>query len=177
MNRSRNLPAKLQAALSDYFGVTPRTVARWASLTRPFTPEGLLTYLGSLTTRSSLLAARIASPSLPDDLCEMFEVEELDIIPDPNDSLTALRARKIQLETERIQLVLDRERGELVSRRAMYEAGVKIGAALAASLASLCDDLPGLMAGKSEVEIRKAIVPRVAKMQTDLNEEISKMPE
>ena len=94
MNRSKNLPAKLQAALSEYFGVTQRTVARWALLTRPFTPEALLAHLGSLTVKSSLLAARIASPSLPDDLCEMFEVEELDSIPDPNDSLTALRARK-----------------------------------------------------------------------------------
>jgi len=175
MNRSRNLPAKLQAALSDYFGVTPRTVARWASLTRPFTPEGLLTYLGSLTTRSSLLAARISSPSLPDDLCELFEVEELDSIPDPNDSLTVLRARKIMLEAERIQLAIDIHRGNMIPRRVVYEAALKAGAALAASLAAMCNDLPGLVAGMSEADIRKVTSPKLAKIKADFDDALARM--
>jgi hypothetical protein len=105
----------------------------------------------------------------------MFEVEERDSIPDPSDSLTALRARKIMLEAERIQLVIDREKGDVIPLRSIYEAGVKIGAALAASLASMCNDLPGLVAGMSEADIHKVLLPRVTKMQADFNEAISKI--
>jgi hypothetical protein len=87
----------------------------------------------------------------------------------PND-INASRKAKLEREIERLDLMIAKEKGEMISRASVREACVRIGAALAASLASMCNDLPGLMAGKSEVEIRDAVVPRVAAMQEQFNE-------
>ena len=171
-NIVKNLPSKIQEELSAYFGVTPRTVARWASEIKPLNAEKLIDYLKSSRLREGLISERIFSSSFSEDLHEIFGSEKpLDSDSnDPSESLQSAKLRKIQLETQRIQLGLDRDRGDVVSRAALREAGVRIGAALAAAVAALDNDLPGLLAGKSEVEIRAAVTPRLARMQETFNE-------
>jgi hypothetical protein len=177
--KSPNLPVKLGENLAVYFGVSGGTVARWAKNVKPFTAFKLAKHLDFLKVKNGTTQKRLTSPMLLTDLQEIFAecgLEDRQNLPseqtDEPLTLDAARLRKIQLETERIQLGLDRDRGDVVSRVALREAGVRIGAALAAAVAALDNDLPGLLAGKSEVEIRAAVTPRLARMQEQFNESL-----
>jgi hypothetical protein len=175
--KSPNLPVKLGENLAVYFGVSNSTVARWARNVKPFTAFKLAKHLDFIKVKNGTTQKRLASPMLLTELQEIFAecgLEDRQNLPseqtDEPLTLDAARLKKIQLETERIQLGLDRDRGDVVSRAALREAGVRIGAALAAAVAALDNDLPGLLAGKSEVEIRAAVTPRLARMQETFNE-------
>ena len=175
-----NLNSELQANLAAFFAVSQRTVVRWASFVNPITPEGLIKYLDASKFKGNTAQKRLLSPTILTDLQEIFAecgVTDRQNLPTAEEPLTLDGARlaKIRLETERIQLGLDRDRGEVVSKRALREAGVRIGAALAAAVAALDNDLPGLLAGKSEQDIRLAVTPRLARMQEQFNQALGEV--
>jgi hypothetical protein len=175
----KNLPVRLQEDLMAFFDVTSRTVARWAQSAKPLTADSLLRLLRGSIKKNGTIQRRLVSPTILAELQEIFAENGLEerqtVQTDEPLTLDAARLKKIQLETERIQLGLDRDRGDVVSRAALREAGVRIGAALAAAVAALDNDLPGLLAGKSEVEIRAAVTPRLARMQETFNEALTEV--
>jgi hypothetical protein len=76
-------------------------------------------------------------------------------------SLNAVRQRKLEIETERLEFLFAIDRGEYVSIAAIEEAGVAAGAALSAELNLMGNDLPGQLAGLDERQIRTRLLARV----------------
>jgi len=88
--------------------------------------------------------------------------------------LSRARLRKIELETQAIQHKLDVERGKYVLLSKMHEDGIRIGAVLTAELASLLNDMPGSLAGLSEIEVRKILGARVELLKTNIKAQLQK---
>ena len=86
----------------------------------------------------------------------------------------AAKLQKTLKEIERLDLIVARERGELINRAEVRESGVAIGALLSAECSAMVNDLPGQIAGQDEVEIRPKLQSRIdlmlANIRTRLNE-------
>lgn len=132
-----------------------------------------LSRAGVLRWKRAMAQAGLPWTSL-DQIQTWKEAKEKKVKPT---DINASRKAKLEREIERLDLMIAKEKGEMISRASVREISVKIGAALAASLAAMCNDLPGLLAGKSEVEVRDAVVPRVAKMQEQFNASIMAISE
>jgi hypothetical protein len=71
------------------------------------------------------------------------------------------RRQKIELETERLRLRIKIDRGQMIDRERVREAGVAAGAALVAELSVLANELPGQLAGLGELDIRDRLLARI----------------
>lgn len=71
------------------------------------------------------------------------------------------RRRKIELETERIKFRLSVDRNEFLPVEKIREEATKIGSVLTAELSVLVNDLPGQLAGLSEIQIRDRLLVRL----------------
>jgi hypothetical protein len=64
------------------------------------------------------------------------------------------------MEVELLDLKIQQQKGELVSRSAMREAGQRVGALIVAELAAMANDAPGQLAGADEATIRERLEAR-----------------
>lgn len=78
---------------------------------------------------------------------------------DPN-SIAEAKLKKVKLETDLLDLKIQQQKGELVSRTAMREAGQRVGALIVAELAAMANDAPGQLAGADEATIRERLEAR-----------------
>jgi hypothetical protein len=92
-------------------------------------------------------------------------------------TIAEARLAKLNAETARIQFKLAVERGEFLPRDQVREEATTIGSVLMAELSALANDLPGQLAGLSEIQIRDRLLARMdtliettrGKLQTLLN--------
>jgi len=75
-------------------------------------------------------------------------------------TLSEARTEKLRKEVQRLDIMIARDKGELVPRAEVREAGVSIGALLSAEIAAMVNDLPGQLAGLDEVGIRAGLLAR-----------------
>jgi SH3-like domain-containing protein len=71
-----------------------------------------------------------------------------------------LKDQKLAKEVELLDLKIQQQKGELVSRSAMREAGQRVGALIVAELAAMANDAPGQLAGADEATIRERLEAR-----------------
>ena len=71
-----------------------------------------------------------------------------------------LKDQKLAKEVELLDLKVQQQRGELVSRADIREVGQRVGALIVAELAALANDAPGQLAGADEATIRERLEAR-----------------
>jgi hypothetical protein len=92
-------------------------------------------------------------------------------------TIAEARLAKLNAETARLQFRLAVDRGEYLPIDQVREEATGIGSVLIAELSALANDLPGQLAGLSEVQIRDRLLARLdsliettrGKLQTLLN--------
>jgi hypothetical protein len=75
--------------------------------------------------------------------------------------LNAIRQKKLEIETKRLEFHFAIDRGEYISKAAVEEGGLAAGAALAAELNAMANDLPGQLIGLDERQIRTRLLARL----------------
>lgn len=91
---------------------------------------------------------------------------------EPTGSVSEAKLRKTLLEVERLEILNAQIRGELMKRVEVRESGVALGALLSAECSALVNDLPGQIAGQSEVEIRPKLQSRIDLMLDNIRRKI-----
>ena len=89
-------------------------------------------------------------------------------------TLNEARLEKTLLESERIRVRLQHDRGELVEIAAVRETGIRIGAIFSAKLAALVNDASGALAGLDEPTLRKKLHERTQQILAEIKQEIEK---
>jgi len=90
-------------------------------------------------------------------------------------TLNEARLEKTLLESERIRVRLQHDRGELVEIAAVRETGIRIGAIFSAKLAALVNDASGALAGLDEATLRKKLHERTQQILAEIKQEIEKV--
>ena len=90
-------------------------------------------------------------------------------------TLNEARLEKTLLESERIRVRLQQDRGELVEIAVVREAGIRIGAMLSAKGDALVNDSAGALAGLDEANVTKKLSPRVQLMMAEICNELEKL--
>jgi hypothetical protein len=90
-------------------------------------------------------------------------------------TLNEARLEKTLLESERIRVRLQQDRGELVDIASVRESGIRIGAIFSAKLAALVNDASGALAGLGEAELRKKLHERTQQILAEIKQEIEKL--
>jgi len=89
-------------------------------------------------------------------------------------TLNEARLEKTLLESERIRVRLQHDRGELVEIGSVRETGIRIGAIFSAKLAALVNDASGALAGLDEPTLRKKLHERTQQILAEIKQEIEK---
>lgn len=89
-------------------------------------------------------------------------------------TLNEARLEKTLLESERIRVRLQHDRGELVEIAAVRETGIRIGAIFSAKLAALVNDASGALAGLDESTLRKKLHERTQQILAEIKQELEK---
>ena len=89
-------------------------------------------------------------------------------------TLNEARLEKTLLESERIRVRLQHDRGELVEIAAVRETGIRIGAIFSAKLAALVNDASGALAGLDEPTLRKKLHERTQQILAEIKQELEK---
>jgi hypothetical protein len=89
--------------------------------------------------------------------------------------LNEARLEKTLLESERIRVRLQQDRGELVEIAVVREAGIRIGAIFSAKLAALVNDASGALAGLDEASLRKKLHERTQAILAEIRNELEKV--
>jgi hypothetical protein len=90
-------------------------------------------------------------------------------------TLNEARLEKTLLESERIRVRLQQDRGELVDIASVRESGIRIGAIFSAKLAALVNDASGALAGLGEAELRKKLHERTQQILSEIRDELEKL--
>jgi hypothetical protein len=90
-------------------------------------------------------------------------------------TLNEARLEKTLLESERIRVRLQHDRGELVEISSVRETGIRIGAIFSAKLAALVNDASGALAGLDEATLRKKLHERTQQILAEIKQEIEKV--
>lgn len=77
-------------------------------------------------------------------------------------SQAAAKLKKTLMEVEVLDLKIQQQKGELVSRSLMREQGQRVGALIVAEFAAMANDAPGQLAGADEATIRDRLEARFA---------------
>jgi transcriptional regulator with XRE-family HTH domain len=76
------------------------------------------------------------------------------------DDLKAAKTRKTRLECERLAVMVQRERGELILRSEVYETGLRNGSMLSAEIWAACADLPAQLVGLPDENAVRVILEK-----------------
>lgn len=82
-------------------------------------------------------------------------------------SLNAIRQKKLEVETKRLEFHFAIDRGEYISKASIEEGGLAAGAALAAEINAMANDLPGQLVGLDERQIRARLMARMNEVLTN----------
>lgn len=88
----------------------------------------------------------------------------------PTGDMAEMKRQKLQKEVERLDLKIQKERGELVLVSEMRETAVRIVSVWCAELDALVGDLPGQLAGLSEPEIQPKLRSRIELLKANAKE-------
>jgi hypothetical protein len=77
------------------------------------------------------------------------------------------RTAKLQKEIERLDLIIKREKGELVLADEMRETATRVVAVWCSELDALVGDLPGQLAGLTEAEIQPKLRSRIELLKSN----------
>jgi hypothetical protein len=80
------------------------------------------------------------------------------------------RTAKLQKEIERLDLIIKREKGELVLAAEMRELGTRVVSVWCSELDALVGDLPGQLAGLTEAEIQPKLKSRIELLKANARE-------
>jgi hypothetical protein len=80
------------------------------------------------------------------------------------------RTAKLQKEIERLDLIIKREKGELVLADEMRETATRVVAVWCSELDALVGDLPGQLAGLTEAEIQPKLRSRIELLKANARE-------
>lgn len=147
-------------------------------MSRPIKNGKTLARIAKESGRSIATIKRESAKNLP-----MGEGDRLAILPDgvkpnPEDfsnlSDHEAKRRRTVVAWLREQHNLKVSIGEYEPKNKVREDGIRIGATLDAGLSSLVNDLPGMMAGLSEKEIREKLVPRLELLKNSIKKELSR---
>ena len=84
-----------------------------------------------------------------------------DLIAQGPPNIAAARLEKIRAETERIKFRLLVDRSQFLPVDQIREEATTIGSVLVAELSALANDLPGHLAGLTEIQIRDRLLVRL----------------
>jgi hypothetical protein len=87
-----------------------------------------------------------------------------------SDDLLRARLHKTLAETERLGIIIQRERGELVPVVEMRETATRVVSVWCSELDALVGDLPGQLAGLTEVEIQPKLRSRIELLKANARE-------
>jgi hypothetical protein len=85
------------------------------------------------------------------------------------------RTAKLQKEIERLDLIIKREKGELVLADEMRETATRVVAVWCSELDALVGDLPGQLAGLTEAEIQPKLRSRIERLKSNAREGFSSL--
>lgn len=88
----------------------------------------------------------------------------------PAGDMAEMKRQKLQKEVERLDLKIQKERGELVLISEMRETAVRIVSVWCSELDALVGDLPGQLAGLSEPEIQPKLRSRIELLKANAKE-------
>jgi hypothetical protein len=80
---------------------------------------------------------------------------------EPSSDMAEMKRQKLQREVQRLDIKIERERGELVPRAEVQEACVRIVSVWCSELDALVADLPGQIGGLSETEMSPKLRSRI----------------
>jgi hypothetical protein len=151
--------------IAEAFGVTKGAVQRWdkLGLNRGWTLEQIRSWRKAHDdARGKPPKEKIIKPKkvvVPKPQVKNAQAS-VDEVSAPLMTLSEARTEKLRKEIERLNITIAKDRGELVSRAEVREAGIAIGALLSAEIAAMVNDLPGQLAGLDEVGIRAGLLIR-----------------
>jgi len=85
------------------------------------------------------------------------------------------RTAKLRKEIERLDLIIKREKGELVLADEMRETATRVVAVWCSELDALVGDLPGQLAGLTEAEIQPKLRSRIELLKSNAREGFSSL--
>jgi hypothetical protein len=85
------------------------------------------------------------------------------------------RTAKLRKEIERLDLIIQREKGELVLADEMRETATRVVAVWCSELDALVGDLPGQLAGLTEAEIQPKLRGRIELLKANAREGFSSL--
>jgi hypothetical protein len=88
----------------------------------------------------------------------------------PAGDMAEMKRQKLQKEVERLDLKIQKEKGELVPISEMRETAVRIVSVWCSELDALVGDLPGQLAGLSEPEIQPKLRSRIELLKANARE-------
>ena len=151
--------------VAEAFGVTKGAVQRWdkLGLNRAWSMEEIKQWKVSYDA-SKIKPEKEVRVKIPKIIPAKVNAQNPDATPAqataPMLTLSEARTEKLRREVERLNIMIARDKGELVSRVEVRESGVAIGALLSAEIAAMVNDLPGQLAGLDEVGIRAGLLAR-----------------
>ena len=151
--------------VAEAFGVTKGAVQKWdkLGLNRGWTLQQIREWREAFDA-PKVKPAKIAPPKKKTSAVKNVQVKNANQTPDqavaPMLTLSEARTEKLRKEVERLNIMIAKDRGELVSRAEVREAGIAIGALLSAEIAAMVNDLPGQLAGLDEVGIPAGLLNR-----------------
>ena len=133
-------------SIGDAWGISKQAVAKWVKLGCPTTSiEEATKWRDEYLNASGKIAPK---------------------------TLNDARLEKTLLESERIRVRLQQDRGELVEIAKVKESGIKIGSIFTAKMAALVNDASGALAGLDEATLRKKLNDRVQAILAEIKIEI-----
>lgn len=153
--------------LARFWGTSVRNLMAFqADGANLYDAQNLFAYLRGKQIKNKTIKARLADPKSEEAYAAILscKVEEVDpptaILSDEEAEALTLKDRKTLKEVELLDLKIQQQKGELVSRSAMREAGQRVGALIVAELAAMANDAPGQLAGADEATIRERLEAR-----------------
>ena len=148
MNKKSSVVKVSHQAIGDAWKISKQAVAKWVKLGCPTSSIEAATKW----REDYLKASGKAAPA----------------------TLNEARLEKTLLESERIRVRLQHDRGELVEITSVRETGIRIGAIFSAKLAALVNDASGALAGLDEATLRKKLHERTQQILAEIKQEIEK---
>ena len=150
--------------VAKHFGVNPSAVQFWEKkgFDRNWSTEEQEAW------RKAYTADRIVEPPLAKPKPDEPKSAKTAVAP-PVDYKEA-RTAKLQKEIERLDLIIKREKGELVLADEMRETATRVVAVWCSELDALVGDLPGQLAGLTEAEIQPKLRSRIELLKANARE-------
>jgi hypothetical protein len=89
----------------------------------------------------------------------------------PSD-INAARKQKLEREVERLELIIKREKGEVICVETVREQGIRIASIWCSELDAMVSDLPGQVAGLSEAELQPRLKTRIETLKTKIRHQM-----